>query len=60
MGTLEALHHGIPMLGLPLFADQGVNMDMYKGLGVAESMDRFALSANSTAKVIREMLDGNK
>lgn len=56
MGTLEALHCGVPMLGIPLFADQGVNMDMYKGLGIAESVDRFTMDVNSTVRTIRELL----
>ncbi|XP_034243932.1 UDP-glucuronosyltransferase 2B15-like [Thrips palmi] len=58
MGTLESLHCGVPMMGIPLFADQGVNMDMYRGLGIAESIDRFNMDVDTTVATIKKLLDG--
>nr|WHM27959.1 UDP-glycosyltransferase family 466 member D1 [Frankliniella occidentalis] len=55
MGTLEALHCGVPMLGIPLFADQGVNMDMYKGLGVADYVNRLTMTRESFLAALKEM-----
>ena len=55
MGTLEALHCGVPMLGIPLFADQPTNIALYKSLGIAESLDRFTMDKESTLKALQQM-----
>ncbi|KAK3917458.1 UDP-glucosyltransferase 2 [Frankliniella fusca] len=57
MGTLEALHCGVPMLGMPLFADQGVNMDMYKKLGIADYVDRHTMTKEGFLAAIQAMTD---
>ena len=55
MGTLEALHCGVPMLGIPLFADQPTNIALYKSLGIAESLDRFTMDKESTLQALQQM-----
>lgn len=47
MGTLEALHASVPMLGIPLFADQMSNIELYKSLGIADKLDRLSMTADS-------------
>ncbi|KAE8736790.1 UDP-glycosyltransferase-15, partial [Frankliniella occidentalis] len=55
MGTLEALHSSVPMLGLPLFADQMSNMHLYKSLGIADQLDPHDHAAMTKAVVLAKL-----
>ena len=55
MGTLEALHSGVPMIGIPLFADQPTNMKLYRSLGIAEILDRFTMTKESTFETLKKV-----
>lgn len=39
MGTQEAITCGIPMIGIPLFADQFMNIDTYVAKNIALRLD---------------------
>lgn len=39
MGTLEAVAYGVPMIGIPLFADQFMNIDAYVARNIAVKLD---------------------
>lgn len=39
MGTLEAIIYGVPMIGIPLFADQFMNIDAYVVRNIAVKLD---------------------
>ncbi|KAJ1521692.1 hypothetical protein ONE63_003335 [Megalurothrips usitatus] len=55
MGTTEAIVLGVPMLGIPLFADQMSNIALYKSLGIAESADHRAITKDSVLAAIRKV-----
>lgn len=39
MSTLEAVHYGVPLIGIPLFGDQSVNIKNYVQKKVAISLN---------------------
>ena len=39
MGTQEAVAYGVPMIGIPLFADQFMNIDAYVARNIAVKLD---------------------
>lgn len=43
-GVLEALHHGVPMVGMPVFADQSDVLVRLEERGVARGIDKGASS----------------
>ncbi|KAK3919517.1 UDP-glucosyltransferase 2 [Frankliniella fusca] len=55
MGTLEAVHSSVPMLGLPLFADQITNTELYMSLGIAEKLNPFDLDAFTKDNVLAKL-----
>ncbi|XP_034240866.1 UDP-glucuronosyltransferase 2B15-like isoform X2 [Thrips palmi] len=56
MGTLESLHSSVPMLGIPLFADQMSNIELYMSLGIAEKMDSALMTADYVHAKIHGMV----
>ncbi|KAK3925715.1 UDP-glucosyltransferase 2 [Frankliniella fusca] len=55
MGTTEAMYLGVPLLGIPLFADQMPNMALYKELGIAEYLDHTELTKDNVLTTIRKL-----
>ncbi|KAL0113954.1 hypothetical protein PUN28_011343 [Cardiocondyla obscurior] len=49
LGTQEAVHVGVPMIGIPLFGDQRINIKNYVNKNVA-------ISLNSVEEVTEEKL----
>lgn len=49
MGTQEAIFYGIPMIGIPLFGDQHINIQSY-------AKKKVAISLNSINDVTEEKL----
>ncbi|XP_034255447.1 UDP-glucuronosyltransferase 2B15-like [Thrips palmi] len=60
MGTSEALSLGVPMIGIPVFADQGPNILQYEELGIARLLDHRDISKETVLAAIREFTTSNK
>ncbi|XP_046482540.1 UDP-glucosyltransferase 2-like [Neodiprion pinetum] len=56
MGTLEAIHAGVPMIGIPFFADQTFNIAGYAHRGFAIHLDYETLSKESFSEALRKVL----
>lgn len=60
LGTTEGFYHGVPMIGIPIFGDQPVNVARNVERGFAVSLDRGNLTEVSVSWAIREILDNPK
>jgi glucuronosyltransferase len=56
MGTIEAVHSGVPMVGIPLFGDQEVNIHSYISEGFAVKLQFDSISKESILQALRTVL----
>ncbi|OWK13634.1 hypothetical protein Celaphus_00017447 [Cervus elaphus hippelaphus] len=56
-GIYEAIYHGIPMVGLPLFADQPDNIERVKAKGAAVRVDLQTMSSRDLLKALKEVIN---
>ena len=56
-GIYEAIYHGIPMVGLPLFADQPDNIARVKAKGAAVRVDLETMSARDLLSALTEVIN---
>ena len=52
----EALFHGVPMLGIPMFAEQGWNCARAQRKGIALCLDLMTFTADELYDNIRELI----
>ena len=55
-GVMEAVYHAVPMVGLPVFIDQGDVLVRMKEAGVATGLDKFA-TADEIHSAVVEVLE---
>ncbi|XP_044314895.1 uncharacterized protein LOC108051561 [Drosophila rhopaloa] len=56
LSVMEAVDSGVPMLGLPLFFDQYINLQYVRQAGMAEILDSNALNTEILTNTIEEIL----
>ncbi|XP_003415959.2 UDP-glucuronosyltransferase 2B17-like isoform X4 [Loxodonta africana] len=56
-GIYEAIYHGIPMVGIPLFADQPENIDRMKAKGAAVSLDMNTMTSTDLLSALKTVIN---
>ncbi|XP_054967449.1 UDP-glucuronosyltransferase 2B15 isoform X2 [Pan paniscus] len=56
-GIYEAIYHGIPMVGIPLFADQHDNIAHMKAKGAALSVDIRTMSSRDLLNALKSVIN---
>lgn len=57
LSTIEAIYHGVPMLGIPIFWDQKANVATAVEKGYAVGLRYRELTEDNFEKALREILD---
>ncbi|XP_066998498.2 UDP-glycosyltransferase UGT5 [Anabrus simplex] len=56
MGTQEAVHSGVPMIGIPMFSDQRLNLENYVSKGIAILMEYHTINKQTVAAAFQAVL----
>lgn len=56
-GVFEAIYHGVPMVGLPLFADQPDNIIYMKAKGAAVKLDWKTMSSAELLSALKTVIN---
>ncbi|XP_009238311.2 UDP-glucuronosyltransferase 2B10 isoform X2 [Pongo abelii] len=56
-GIYEAIYHGIPMVGIPLFADQSDNIAHMKAKGTAVTLDFHTMSSTDLLNALKTVIN---
>ena len=54
---MEAIYHGVPLVGIPIFADQKFNMDTAMEAGYAITLDFTRLDGDALYEAINSCID---
>ncbi|PSN50542.1 2-hydroxyacylsphingosine 1-beta-galactosyltransferase [Blattella germanica] len=60
VSTTESIYRGVPVVGVPFFADQWLNLQQMLAKGVAVNLDFVTLTKESTLTSIREILNNER
>ncbi|KAM8714200.1 hypothetical protein ACLKA7_014355 [Drosophila subpalustris] len=59
-GTQEAVHFGVPILGMPVYGDQNLNINKYKAAGFALGVDYRSVTEEELRYSLTELLENPK
>ena len=57
---MEAIQHGVPMVGIPFFADQPENMVLMEAKKIGVSVHVDTLKAETFALTLKEVIEDNR
>ena len=57
LGTIEAVHVGVPMVGIPMYGDQSTNMKMVEAAGMGIILQYRDITKDNVLKALRTVLD---
>uniref|UniRef100_A0A336K257 UDP-glucuronosyltransferase n=1 Tax=Culicoides sonorensis TaxID=179676 RepID=A0A336K257_CULSO len=60
LGTTESVYHGVPIIGIPMFADQKMNMVHYQSAGLGLVLEFSNLTETNFKYVLNEVLNNEK
>ncbi|XP_001654514.2 UDP-glucuronosyltransferase 2A3 [Aedes aegypti] len=60
LSCTESIHHGKPIVGIPIFADQQMNMDQAEEAGWGVTVKFEKLNKESLSKALNEVLNNDK
>nr|CAH7745282.1 unnamed protein product [Callosobruchus chinensis] len=60
LSTIEAAYYGVPVLGMPFFVDQFMNLVMMENKGIARQINIHTLTMDGLYNSIKEMLNNKK
>ena len=57
LGTIEAVHVGVPMIGIPMYGDQNTNMKMVEAAGMGIILHYSDITKDNILKALNTVLD---
>jgi len=57
LGTIEAVHVGVPMIGIPMYGDQNTNMKMVEAAGMGIILHYSDITKDNILKALKTVLD---